>query len=111
MDLGDSLTAGELVQVIDILSDDVLEAAHLLHVAQGEVTGVGHRRFESLNELAEAVGALPAHLPPAFRVLDESLVIAEIGLAVLGPETLRPAASRDAAFGRQPGADQRPHMP
>src|SRR5439155_5824069 len=111
VDLGDRLTAGDLVQIVDVLCDDVLEPAHLLEVAKGEVARIRDSRIERLGKFGEAAGALLSHLPPALRVLDEALIVPQVGLAVLRPEALRPAKRGHAAFRRQSRPDQRHNVP
>ena len=111
VDLGDRLTAGDLVQVVDVLCDDVLEPAHLLEVAKGEVARIRDSRIERLGKFGEAAGALLSHLPPALRVLNEALIVAQVGLAVLRPEALRPPKGGHAALGGEAGSHQRDDVP
>ena len=73
---------------------------------QGEVARVRNSGLERLDELPESAGPLPALLPPAFGVFDEALIVAQVRLAVLGPEALGPAEGGDAAFGGEAGPDE-----
>ena len=70
------------------------------------MAGVRDGGVERLREFGEAACALLAHLPPALRVLDETVVVAEVGLAVLGPEAFGAAEGGDAALGGEAGADE-----
>ena len=70
----------------------------------------GSGRFQRGDQLAEAACAGDALLPPALRVGGEALVVAQVGLAVLRPEAVRPAERGDAALRRDARADERDDM-
>ena len=63
VDLGDLAAAGELVEVVDVLGDDVLELPRFLEVAEGEVAGVGHGGVERLRRSRRSGSRAPGASP------------------------------------------------
>src|SRR3970282_1733173 len=89
MDLGYRPATRLLVQVIDILGNDVLQEAQLLHPPERHVAGVRRRPRKRLHKLLVAARRAHPLLPPLLRVLQETLVAAHVGLAVLSPAATR----------------------
>lgn len=99
VDLKDPAAAGLLMEVVDILGDDTLEAAELFEFRQGPVGGV---RLFAQQHLAQGPEQLPGLGRSAVKDLDGGVFFRRKN----GPETARAAKIRNATAYRDAGTGE-----